>query len=323
MKQLIVVIYHRADFDGIFCREIARKFYGNGPEVLYVGWDYGDPVPDVPSGAQLVMLDISIEPLMNHPNLVWIDHHKSAIEKYGVMRDIPGYQLDGVAACRLAWQYFFGDHVPPGDVPVDFHPMDFYPALADFHERHVLEPWAVRLAGEYDVWDRRDPDAEVFQFGLRSIDPNPYDWQRLLSVDQHSTRGGSVCEQNQAGSDLVMTLLQNGRTLKRYQDQQNADIVRANWFRTEWEGLTFLCCNHARFNSHLFDAVIPDVVVDALLGFRYDGSKGCWVVSMYHHPDHTQHDLSLIAVRHGGGGHRGACGFTCSTLPFPFPGEPR
>jgi len=28
-------------------------------------------------------------------------------------------------------------------------------------------------------------------------------------------------------------------------------------------------------------------------------------------------DLSLIAVKHGGGGHRGACGFTCAETPFP------
>jgi len=42
---------------------------------------------------------------MERPGLVWIDHHKSAIEKYGATT--PGYRIDGVAACRLAWQWFF------------------------------------------------------------------------------------------------------------------------------------------------------------------------------------------------------------------------
>lgn len=37
----ITVIHHSADFDGIFCREIARKFLP--PETEFVGWDYRDP----------------------------------------------------------------------------------------------------------------------------------------------------------------------------------------------------------------------------------------------------------------------------------------
>jgi len=32
------VIYHRADFDGLFCREIARKFL---PGAELIGWDGG------------------------------------------------------------------------------------------------------------------------------------------------------------------------------------------------------------------------------------------------------------------------------------------
>jgi len=299
MRQTIV-IYHRSDFDGIFCREIARKFL-TAPTTQFIGWDYGDPVPDVPLDAMLYMLDISVEPLMTHPGLVWVDHHKSAIERYAAL-SIPGYQLDGVAACRLAWWYFFGVGDSTAGAPTSI----LFPTLEDFRERRVSEPWAVRLAGEYDVWDRRDPDAEVFQFGLRS-EPEVR-WDVLLST-------------NISGfyADYVLGLLEQGHLLKSYQERQDADIVRANWFRLDWEGLTFIGCCHARFNSHLFDAVIPDVVADALLGFRFDGSKGLWVVSMYHPPDHTQHDLSAIATRHGGGGHRGACGFTCRELPFQLP----
>lgn len=42
---MTTVIYHSADFDGIFCREIARKFIGN-EDVNYIGWNFGDaPIP--------------------------------------------------------------------------------------------------------------------------------------------------------------------------------------------------------------------------------------------------------------------------------------
>jgi oligoribonuclease NrnB/cAMP/cGMP phosphodiesterase (DHH superfamily) len=103
-----IIIYHRADFDGIFSREIARRFFGDQAE--YIGWDYGDPLPAVPAEAFVYMIDISVEGLMAHEHLIWIDHHKSAIEKYPAT--IPGYRIDGVAACRLAWQYFFGEGGP-------------------------------------------------------------------------------------------------------------------------------------------------------------------------------------------------------------------
>lgn len=95
------VIFHKSDYDGIFCREIARKFL---PDANLIGWEYGEPVPVVPAADKLYMLDISVAGLMDHPGLIWIDHHKSAMEKFPAT--IPGYRIDGVAACRLAWAYF-------------------------------------------------------------------------------------------------------------------------------------------------------------------------------------------------------------------------
>ncbi len=158
-----IVIYHRADFDGIFCREIARKFLGDTAE--YVGWDYGDSDAIIPPGIERIyMLDISVDAWMNDPRLIWIDHHKSAIEKFPTM--IPGYRIDGVAACRLAWQWFWKEcHDYPLNAGKDNCQL---PVDKDFFARLVSEPLAVRLAGEYDIWDKRDPRAELFQHGLRS-----------------------------------------------------------------------------------------------------------------------------------------------------------
>ena len=157
------VIYHSADYDGIFCREIARKAM---PHARLIGWDYGDPVPNVSLDEELYMLDISVDALMEHPKLIWIDHHKTAIEKYP--DTIHGRRIDGVAACRIAWQWFFG-----GD--------KYGTALADFVNRDVIEPYAVRLAGEYDVFDHRDPDTKAFQLGLRAHDPSEGVWASFLA----------------------------------------------------------------------------------------------------------------------------------------------
>lgn len=49
---------------------------------------------------------------------------------------------------------------------------------------------------------------------------------------------------------------------------------------------------------------------------EFDGQK--WNVSLYHAKHNTGIDLSKIAVKFGGGGHRGACGFQMDKLPFAF-----
>lgn len=292
------VIYHKADFDGIFCREIAKKFL---PDAVLIGWDYGDLVPIVPRDADtaLYMLDISVEGLMDHPGLIWIDHHRSAMDKYEAL--IAGYRIDGVAACRLAWQYF--------TLPMHSGPGTGFEAIRkhNFVDRQVTEPLAVRLAGEYDIWDKRDAKAELFQHGLRSRELSVCMWDLLLINEFHDG------DKSDAGSVTVYALLEAGESIQYAQTRQNESIIKAAGFTIQFEGLTFLACNHARYNSHLFTAgLTPEH--DGCFGFAW--RDGHWAVSLYHAPGKEHHDLSAIAVKYGGGGHRGACGFRVRQLPF-------
>lgn len=287
MKTEIVVIHHSADYDGLFCREIARKWFGEN--AAYVGWDYGDPVPSIPESVkELYLLDISIESLMDDPRLIWIDHHKSAMEKYGKKN---GLQIDGVAACRLAYQFLFQ---PSSGVIL---------TKGDYVNRWVIEPLAVRLAGEYDVWDKRDPRAEVFQYGLKSCNLDNR-WQTLVDDGD--------CQVIKPDEE-VAAILRFGEIAKNYADNLNAEIVCAYGFDLDFEGLAFLGLNTARCNSLSFQAAIRPHH-DGLLGFRFDGAK--WTVSLYAVPHKPNVDLSKIAVKYGGGGHRQACGFQAERLPF-------
>lgn len=294
------VIYHSADYDGIFCREIARKFL---PNASLIGWNFGDPKVRMPSEGPVYILDLSPECLAHGPGdldqvtwgdldrVTWIDHHKTAIEKWP--NEILGYRIDGVAACRLAWQWFA--------IPMADH-FEELPTICDFKNRIVEEPLSVRLAGEYDIWDKRDPDAEIFQYGLRAVDEGADFWEALLRTDE-------------VGGNAVDDLLEHGYVCQKYARKVDAETCKARSFLLKWEGLTFLCINSARFNSLFFAALDnPTNGHDALAGFCWNGK--CWTVSLYHAKHRTDLDLSEIAKRQGGGGHRGACGFTCQTLPF-------
>lgn len=294
------VIYHKADYDGIFCREIARKFL---PDAEFIGWDFGDPSPLIPfqpdSPPTIYVLDLPCDRIFGFDfsrspadkdgfkNVVWIDHHKSSIESHP--KEIPGYRIDGVGACRLAWQWFttlnggLNDTVP------------FLPKKEHFLDRKVSEPLAVRMAGEYDIWDCRPCNLE-FQFGLDS--QHALDWERMFAVDSYAD-----------------SIAQQGAVTMRCYAKRDADIMRERSFTVEFEALKFLCLNTARCNSNSFAARdVPETGHDALLGFYYNGSV--WTISLYHAAHRKDLDLSTIAVKYKGGGHRGACGFRLVKLPF-------
>lgn len=306
------VIYHSADYDGIFCREIARKFLGD-QDVQYLGWNFGEPpVAEPPYGhmeRSFIVMDLpldkpfgldfrdgwackgaeQIQPLdrITFENMVWIDHHKTSIETHP--RNIPGYRIDGVAACRLAWQWFKFNGEPSSE-------------KGHFRGRIVNEPLSVRLAGEYDVWEHEPSNGAdiAFQFGLDA--QQVLDWKMLLSQDT-------------LAENRTWNIVGDGQIAMRCYAKRDADNMRERSFILQWEGLKFLTLNTIRCNSITFAARdVAQTGHDALLAFFWNGET--WLVSLYHAAHRKDIDLSDIAKKHGGGGHKGACGFTCKQLPF-------
>ena len=212
------------------------------------------------------------------------------------MKTIAGYRIDGVAACRLAWQWFYL-----------FGSISVLPGKQRFIDREVREPLAVRLAGEYDIWDKRDPRAELFQHGLRSQDLSENLWELLLVPSAAESDG-----KQDVGTITVEALLDAGRSIQYAQTRQNESVIKEIGFTFQWEGLTFLACNAARYNSHLFTAGLKPKH-DACFGFKWTGKE--WSVSLYGVPGKPDVDLAAIAVKHGGG-HKQACGFRTAKLPF-------
>lgn len=313
------VIYHSADYDGIFCREIAKKFI---PDAELIGWNFGDIPVNIPNIGKVYIMDLPVDRVLgfdfNKPEtiykkldganaikefndrLTWIDHHKTSIETHP--NDIPGYRIDGVAACRLAWQWFSlaekswkeGDGANPPNPNKGFYAL---PEKEDFINRAVSEPLAVRLAGEYDIWDKRDPRADILQYALCCVDP--VEWDRLFSDDKR----------------YFEILIEGGEWAQHYAQRIDADLVEHKSYRIKWEGLDFLVLNTGRFNSLTFTELdVPETGHDALMGYMFNGKV--WTVSLYHAKHRTDIDLSEIAKKYGGGGHKGACGFTCQSLPF-------
>lgn len=324
----IAIIYHDADFDGKLSNEVCRfhlsKLHPDAAIHSY-GWDYGRSVPSVLlkwwdplMGDQfsnkwedydvIYIVDLSVDELMARPELrykiVWIDHHKSAIEKWDRKSEVSpgpglftGIRIDGVAACRLCWQWFTWGKLPKGVLPSKQDSIEPL-TKALFVDRNVDEPQLLRLAGEYDIWDHRDPNAKVLQFGLRALSDAD---MIFLICNQFSGEPMGV---------KLDDVIAQGRAIKFYCDRQNDEYSAAYAQTIRWEGLTFCALNIGqRGNSDLLRGGLKPEH-DACFAWRWTGDAV--MVSLYHVDNHTNHDLSKIAVKYGGGGHKGACGFRIS-----------
>lgn len=281
----MTIIYHRADWDGIIAGQICRQFHleNTGAEPTMIGWDYGDPVPTIAEGQPFIMTDVAIPELMGRPELLWIDHHQTSIARFAkTVRH--RYCVDGVAACRLCWQYFFEKR---------------HAGFEDYRDRKVQEPLLVRLAGEYDVWDLRDNRTVALNYGLTAYAATGastpgYQIATMLGFEMESQRN-------------VLDLIERGTAAAAWHMKIAADAAREYGYLIEWEGLLFfvLASVHAR-SSRWFAGVPSDC--DGFMNWRFNGDTITF--SLYHPPGREEHDLSAIAVKYGGGGHRGACGFT-------------
>lgn len=321
------VIHHSADYDGIFCREIAKKFL---PGAEFIGWDFPDKQLPIPDG-QIYIMDLPVdrvfgfdfhnmgaskdstldghtsisqpgsiirEFLVSVKRVIWIDHHKSSIDTHP--SDIPGYRIDGVSACRLAWQWFSTiEQHKDEDLAENWKSL---PTDVQFKNREVSEPLAVTLAGEYDVWDHTSSDGDdiKFQFGLDA---------------QHRIEWNWILQEGDDNLPHIRGILDDGKAAMACYAKRDANVMRSRSFKVQWEGLTFLTLNTARCNSNTFNALdVPETGHDALMAFAYDGKQ--YNFSLYHAAHNKGIDLSVIAKKHGGGGHRGACGFRMDKLPF-------
>lgn len=323
----IAIIYHSADWDGKLSNEVCRFHLAKqypGATISSIGWDYGQPVPVPPNRCdplfggpptsdwstydQIYMVDLCIDALMEEApireKLIWIDHHASAIEKWstpmpldgehhpdnpvGTRSQFRGFRIDGVAACRLCWQWFTYDSNEPL-------------TKALFVDRKVTEPELIRLAGEHDVWDHRDERALPLQFGLSALNTDGFDVGGLDWLIREQFDGGPFKD------TMLEDAVEKGRLIKAYIDKRNAEHALANAVTVKLAGLTFCCLNVGQpGNSQLFTAALKEEY-QACLAWRHTGKAV--LVSLYGITGKSTDGILEIALSFGGGGHKGACGF--------------
>jgi oligoribonuclease NrnB/cAMP/cGMP phosphodiesterase (DHH superfamily) len=221
--------------------------------------------------------------LKEETKLIWIDHHKSAIEKMG------DFKCDGIrylekqndkpsdkkSGCELTWNYLYPDE---------------------------KMPCSVYYLGRYDVWDHEDINILPFQYGLRmeeNTHPESEIWPYILRTSTYV-------------KDFIDGYIHNGKIILDYQDEQNKKHIEAMGFETVFEELRAIVVNKPMSNSKVFDSVYNESKHDIMIIFGI--KQGEYKYSLYSTKENV--DCSKIATKYGGGGHKGAAGFHLDKLLF-------
>lgn len=278
----------------------------------FIPIDYSKPFPleTIRKDEQVWIVDYSISPdemrrlLGITQDVTWIDHHKTAIEKYA---DFPyairGIRKDGEAGCVLAWKYIHW-WTDRGEGEID---------LKRDRSEHYPVPTAIMYVGDRDIWAWKFGETtKHFHAGAQSHNTLPYSefWWRCLDREIEPRPGTGNTEARIRGIEFFDKLLSDGKVVERYRRFYYQDYCAELSFPVEIDGHKALALNVAKVGSEALggDEAFKEHAI--LCPFYFDGKQ--FTVSLYS----KTVDVSEIAKKYGGGGHKGASGFQCQKLPF-------
>lgn len=307
-------IYHSVDLDGWMSAAIVKYWWQNSPDAIdnnddkldFIGYNHGDPIPDLSEYDKVIMCDISFpkEEMLKicidkGLNFIWLDHHQIQDIWNYMSNNRPkgeylpnGSRNDKFAACELTWKYFFPNEAMPE---------------------------IVRLLGRYDCFGHKGTNEELkvleFQYGARQCISNYEEAYSYLLKSLNPLSEFSCIEND---------IYNNGKKIYKYlcteakQSYKNGfEITLQEPFVGEWgsgkDNRKFICINKERFNPINFGIDYHADGYDGAACFHID-SNSVFCFSLYN--DNGLVDCSLIAKQYGGGGHKGAAGFRLNIIEF-------
>lgn len=267
--------YHKSDLDGHCSGAIVKKKH---PECEMIGVNYNDKldIDSISDGETVFVVDFS-------------------------------FSVEEMTALDIKAQLFWIDHHKSA-----IEKMADYPrVISGFREigKAGCEltwdylfpagglPEAIWLLGRYDVWDHSDPRTLPFQYGMRQ---------------HHDTRPESDVWGSYLTEHSALTVAETkatGEIILSYQNAQNTMYAKGMSYEAEFEGHRAIIINRAYSNSQLFDSVYDSEKHDIMIVFGVKPNE--YKYSLY--SVKPEIDVSELAKKYGGGGHKGAAGFFSET----------
>lgn len=272
-----------------------------GKECIPINYDIPFPFEKVNPDEKVYIVDYSILPeemdqlLEITSDVVWIDHHKTAIERYkDYDKPIRGVRYDGVAGCMLTFCYLH--------FMINVDGRETLPFELDMVK---YAPLFTKLIADYDVWafEYGDQTREFEKgFSLYPHEPTDQIWAGLFN--QFFFTDDELGKNN-----LIKKIIEDGRLLIKYRKSLMTAYCKSKGFEATIDGHKVFAINMAMLNSDDFIVDNPEDY-DMFVGFSFNGET--WNYSLRAAKDYV--DCSEVAKKYGGGGHVGAAG--CNTTDF-------
>lgn len=280
--------FHHTDLDGrgsaYWVNEIA-KIQGKDCEFIPINYNKQPNIGSVKKNEEIYIVDFSFEPddmklLVNKTdNVVWIDHHVTAIKKLDKYKNLHGLRDATFSGTMLTYFYYVKLKCMKHGVKPTYDPKN--------------APVFTQLINDHDLWK--------FEFGNKT--KSFQIWMDTYAIDfndpDSAWRTGKV-------SSGTKGIIAHGSTLLNYKLHTDFNSAIRSAFPIEFEGVKFLAINRGG-NSSVLESIFDPAENEAMMLFQM-GTDKRFKVSLYGCEEHDI-DLSKIAAKHGGGGHKKACGF--------------
>ncbi|HCN76532.1 MAG TPA: hypothetical protein DIT13_04955 [Verrucomicrobiales bacterium] len=264
----IFVLYHANCPDGFAAAWAAWMTIGNA--ATYMPVNYGEPLPDLPDGAMVIMVDFSyprpiLEALAERCQVTVLDHHPTAQEALRGL-DFATFDLQKSGAV-LAWEHFHGTDVPE--------------MLLYIQDR--------------DLWQWKLPASREINAGLWKGTPREFGAWKTIHALWHS--GVTTAKER---------LIQAGEILATY-DALTVDQLckHPHWMRVlNWTVPAVASPVLQSEIGHRLLELHPTAPFAAIYMTLDDGTFAYSLRAR-----HDDFDVSVVAKEFKGGGHKAAAGF--------------
>lgn len=286
--KLMILIYHHDDNDGCCAAAVAGNYYNkNEFDIKFVAINYGKESwseEEIEVAEEVWLVDFTSDKMDEFvkvcgPKLIWIDHHKTAIEKFPDLwnsSSIPGIRSLEKAACVLTWEFT-------------------HPGL-------ISPPAAVAYIGDKDLWKFEYDETRAFTAGFNLMVKTPDDaaWGVLLDSEYESSVNNMI--------SIGKLLLEAQKYKLQKAFDRGVDCTFHNW-KARLVNTTgnISELGEVIYKRPEYDIAIMWQAVEDMVVFSLRSDSG--------NPDSP--DCAEIAQQYGGGGHKNAAGFQKKNMDFP------
>lgn len=269
----MLCIYHIADHDGKGSGAIVKRVFPEA-ELLGLNHDMEIPYDVIAQHDKIVVCDFALPvdfmfELSEKIDFTWIDHHASVIDQYNAEILKGKKEIKGVRRV--------------GQAAIELCWQYFYP------DNPV--PLGVELLAKNDLFDLRDPRVRPFEFAMQSFGVNSPDDKIWTDLFENRLN--------------IKAMIEEGERILSWINVRNYRLVRSMAFEAEIDGLKCICANMPQGYSSFYDSLENREYYDVMINF-YMNRKRKWNLSFY--SSKKEVDVSRLAAKFGGGGHRGAAG---------------